>query len=365
MGSVDVRRFLVQTWFGSDGVLKAGEPKLAKEDAWDVNLAEVVRVNALAVPADRTITLPVMEHELRILTSFLTDHPGGPITMRHSEFRASAGHIKRFLSESLGLGMLTAAAERQHRWELNSDSLDHFDVLPAKWEGDYEKTGTRPDLLFYFATQGEEWRLAGEARGRSEKRPLKKSNKDQRERLGKIVAWSGRHDLHLVTMSYTYTGAERVQVDLFDIDDPDVGHLTEDDFPVEADRMVTSKRLVLESPQALRRQAISRVAQIADALYETAPPTARVPQRTIFGRNVRGNWTAADLLGPSDLRFFLGILDQPLEPEQAGNARRRRDARGAPDADPIQVAASGRMVVAVARAGTADPDWSEVRERLE
>jgi hypothetical protein len=364
MGLIDVRRFRVTTHFAGDDVLKIADIDSPVEAEWDINLAEVIQVNALAVPVDREIIFQVMQHELRILASFLTDHPGGPVTMRHGDFRASASHIKRFLSESLGLGMLTASAERHHRWNLNADSLGHFDVLPAKREGDYEKTGTRPDLLFDFASQGEESRLAGEARGRSAKRP-KHVTFDQYNRLGEIVAWSGRHDLHPVMMTYTFTGGERAQVDLFDIAAPWSMQPPKIDPFEEMLISAAMQGLPFDSPRVLRQRAIGRVAQIADALYETAPPVAQIPQRTIFGRNVRGAWTTADLLGPSDLRFFLGVLNAPLDRVQAGNARRRRRAQGNPDADPIQIATSGRMLVAVARGRAADPDWSEVRERME
>ena len=72
-----------------------------------------------------------MQHELWLLLSFLVDQPGSPFTLQHSDFRASSGHVKRFISESFGLGMLTAAAKRDHRWKLNDGDLHNFDVLPA------------------------------------------------------------------------------------------------------------------------------------------------------------------------------------------------------------------------------------------
>jgi hypothetical protein len=91
--------------------------------------------------------------------------------MRRRGFRASSGHVKRFVSESFGLGMLTAAVERHYRWKLSDSDLANFDVLPAKLASRYSSSGIRPDLLFDFSSQGEEKRLAGEARGRSSSRP--------------------------------------------------------------------------------------------------------------------------------------------------------------------------------------------------
>jgi hypothetical protein len=71
------------------------------------------------------------------------------------------------------------------------------------------------------------------------------------------------------------------------------------------------------------------------------------------------------LIAPSGLRFFLGLLDQSLTPEQAGAPRRRRNAARQRDSDPIQVAASGRILAVVARDAPQDPDWSEVTSRIE
>ncbi len=199
MGLIDVRRFWVTTCVDGSGELVVSDVGLAEESEWDVNLAQVVEVNALCVPASRPLTYQVMDNELRLLASFLQDKPGAPISVRHQEFKASAGHVKRFVSESFGLGMLTAAVERHYRWMLNSD-LANFDVLPAKYADDYPASGIRPDLLFDFTSQGDEKRLAGEARGRSERRP-KVTNSEQQERLNQIVAWSGRNDFHPVTMT--------------------------------------------------------------------------------------------------------------------------------------------------------------------
>ncbi|HEX3964815.1 MAG TPA: hypothetical protein VHZ03_50590 [Trebonia sp.] len=60
--------------------------------------------------------------------------------------------------------------------------------MPAKLASQYQGgAGIRPDLLFDFGIQGQEMRLAGEARGRSSWRP-RNPNKSQRTRLNDIVA---------------------------------------------------------------------------------------------------------------------------------------------------------------------------------
>jgi hypothetical protein len=364
MGVIDVRRFEVATcWDG--GVLTVAGVSLVDEGTWDIDLAEVVKVNGLAVPADRKLTYRVMQHELRLLLSFLIDAPGSPLTLRRDDFRASSAHVKRFISESFGLGMLTAAAERHHRWKLKDSDLHNFDVMPAKLVAQYPSSGIRPDLLFDFTDQGQEKRLAGEARGRSSVRPLHPVSKDQRDRLGDIVGWSGENDLHPVTMTYAYTGAANAQVDLFDVAAPDYQADPEVVIADEAGLATARTDRRFERLAFIRPRAIGRVSEIADQLYETAPEDALGAPRSIYGRNVRGSWATADLIAPSRLRFFLGLLDQPLTPEQAGASRRRRSATGQRDADPVQVAATGRILVAVARDATEDPNWSEVTTRMQ
>jgi hypothetical protein len=367
MGLIDVRRFWVTTCVDGSGELVVSDVGLAEESEWDVNLAQVVEVNALCVPASRPLTYQVMDNELRLLASFLQDKPGAPISVRHQEFKASAGHVKRFVSESFGLGMLTAAVERHYRWMLNDSDLANFDVLPAKYADDYPASGIRPDLLFDFTSQGEEKRLAGEARGRSERRP-KVTNSDQQERLNQIVAWSGRNDFHPVTMTWAYSGAEKVQVDFFDIQDhpEDLYKASESVEYPEDDLGLSSVRSVDIPVPVLRQRSLGRTAAIADELYETAPRPALGRARQIFGRSVRGEWTTADLVAPSNLRLFLGVLDQALDRRQAGASRHVLGAAfQARDADPIQIAVTQRILVVVARDSAQEPDWSEVARRIE
>jgi hypothetical protein len=365
MGLIDVRRYSVTTCVGGSGELVVGDVELADESEWDINLAQVVEVNALCVPADRSLTYQVMEHELRLLSSFLFDKPGAPVSVRHQEFKASAGHIKRFVSESFGLGMLTAAVERYYRWKLSKDNLKNFDVHPIKIAGRPPASGVRPDLLFDFSGQGDSRHLAGEARGRSDRRP-RRPDRDQCERLDQIVAWSGRNDFHPVTMTWAYGGADKVQVDFFDIQDPDPLRKA-DDISEGVKHLVPSSARHTDIPvPILRQRARDRTAAIADELYETAPQPTSAEARRIFGRNVRGEWTTADLVSPSNLRLFLGVLDQGPDQRQAGARRFARNTTYEDwDADPIQIAIAQRILVVVARDSPQEPDWSEVTSRIE
>ena len=120
-----------------------------------------------------------------------------------------------------------------------------------------------------------------------------------------------------------------------------------------------------ERLEDIRSRALDRAGQIADQLYATAPQDAPGPTRSVYGRNVRGSWATANLIAPSRLRFFLGLLDEPLTPEQAGAPRRKRNTATQRDAESIQIAVTGRIFVVVARDAAQDPEWSEVTSRIE
>jgi hypothetical protein len=119
--------------------------QVESEDHMPIRLADVVRVNALAVPLRAPVNYQVLQHELRLLLSYLPDQVGRPLSLRMAEFRASSSHIRRFVTESFGLGMLTAPMESQFGWRPDVRSLDHFDVLPARLAGRYKAVGARPD----------------------------------------------------------------------------------------------------------------------------------------------------------------------------------------------------------------------------
>lgn len=86
---VDVRRFSVTTKSSRPEELEVDSVKLADENEWDVQLAKMVEVNALAVPAKRSFTYPVMRHELRLLLSFVSDRTPRAVSLRHHEFKAN------------------------------------------------------------------------------------------------------------------------------------------------------------------------------------------------------------------------------------------------------------------------------------
>jgi hypothetical protein len=113
---------------------------------------------------------------------------------------------------------------------------------------------------------------------------------------------------------------------------------------------------------------MGRVVIVADQSYQTAPQPAPERDRSIFGRKVRGNWTTGDLVAPSNLRFFLGLLDQPLDQEQAGAPRHARAMLppGPGRLIPFRLLwHSAYSQRGVARDSAKKPVWSELTRRIE
>jgi hypothetical protein len=160
------------------------------------------------------------------------------------------------------------------------------------------------------------------------------------ESLLEPLAWSGVNDLHPVTMTYAYTGAAHAQVDLFDVVAPKEQETDLEVVRGDSEGLVTQTGRRFERLSYMRQRALSRVGEIADQLYATAPEDASGLRRTVYGHNVRGSWATADLIAPTQLRFFFGLLDQPLTPEEEAALRRRSTPEQ--DTDPIQVASSRR-----------------------
>ncbi len=181
-----------------------------------VSLAALVNINALACDLRRTVDQRVRNHEISLLLSYLSGDAGaGPLGVDCGALDSSSGHIRRFVSECTGLGVMTAASETLFGWKSGTDGLASFDVLPDKLLGAYTKTGVRPDLLYDLAAGP----LAGEARGRrrdaKQMLPAVKGTAEQRKRLEKLATWSTDHSDHDYFMSWVWLGTGGVYVDIF------------------------------------------------------------------------------------------------------------------------------------------------------
>jgi hypothetical protein len=307
-----------------------------------IDLSHAVGVNALAVPASGPVRYETRQHELRLMLCYLDNTSDHPIRLRDQPFRASASHIRRFVSESIGLGMLTAAIRAAY--EL-ADAETDLTALPTMLAGHVTATKARPDIL--FTMPGGATILAGEGRGRSEPAPTRVTVQE-RDRLNSLLPWSHHHGTHPLAMSWAYATGSGVTVDLFTrsgrlprMQSP-IGQapspvavqpelFSEDELGTpgrprpQPSRGTKARDFDRTSPRALTTAITRRTNDIHDQLYATAPES---PVK-VGGQALRGGWAALDLLGPATGSFLLGILENPL-PE---------------DTTPTAAHVSGRLLV--------------------
>ncbi|MFE0772220.1 hypothetical protein [Streptomyces sp. NPDC058861] len=356
-----------------------------------VSLAAVVNINALACDLRKTVDQRVRDHEISLLLSYVIGDQGKkPLGVEHLALDSSAGHIKRFVSECTGLGVMTAASEFLFDWKPGAGGLSSFDVLPGKLRGVYAKTGVRPDLLYDLAAGP----VAGEARGRrrdaQQMFPPGEGTPDQRKRLEKLARWSVAHGDHDYFMSWVWLGAGGVYVDIFLpegsaaltglktawIEEP--GDATPWRFHVP--RLVSrsdpgpdpdpgpgqSLKIThhvpstsAEGPPA--RVAISRVGPAAEEAMDRAFSREEQTLGTFAGVQVRGRWIRGDALGEARHEVLLGVLGERVETN-----RRRAQRLQLPTlaGDHLDMFLDGRLLTVVRLADGPRPEWGRIREEL-
>ena len=323
-----------------------------------VDLATLLEANAKAEhEVEWNLRYRVLQNELRIVLSYLSEvGPRSGLQLDTENFVGTAAHIKRFVSESVGLGMLTAAVEQYFSWQYDPDLIYNFDVLPGHMQNDFPKNGVRPDLLFKF--DNGLGALAGEARGRSEVGPQGDAlRRDQRKRMGQLVGWSVENGAYPVTMTWAYLGGEQVQVDLFTMSDESIGSLAYQP-KAEAPAAVIQREFVTTD-------ALERSERRAQRLFETAPPAPAGEPRRLFDREVRGDWMTADFAKPSNVRMFLGVTDQPVPASHLRIARSRRRQAASREQPKYETALSDRLLIVVTESDSPEPEWSQVEAAVQ
>jgi hypothetical protein len=360
VASVQLRRFIVDAEFD----LNVGEfiPFFAFDSSrsLDVDLATLLEANTMAErDIDRELRYRVLQYELRIILSYISDGGlDGQLRLDVENFAATAGHIKRFVSEAVGLGMLTAAVQGFFAWEFGPDAIYNFDVLPGELKKNFGTGGVRPDLLFDF--KGGAGRLAGEARGRSQSGPPESAvREEQRRRMKDMLRWSTCHGDYPVTMTWAYLGGEHVQVDLFTMSDQSIGGL----------RYAPPEEAVPDFGAGLRQQttdeAIGRRERRAARLFETAPLAPVREPRRLFGSEVRGNWVTADLVRPSNIRLFLGAMEEPVPASDRRATRARTRQVTQRGASAYEATVSDRLLIVVTRSENPEPEWAPIEAFIE
>lgn len=368
-----MRQFRWTSRTGVDGYPRVEEVhQLSGRQRLPVNVAEIVHVNAMAPAAPAGARYDTRVNELRLLANYLSVPPGRPVRLRQDEFRASSPHVRRFVSESFGLGMLTAAVQAAYEWTAGAPS--GFTALPMTLAASFAQRGVRPDLLF----QAPDLLLAGEARGRSGKPP--RTTRLPRERLDRLLPWAHVHRQPVV-MTWAYLDGDGVTVDFFA---PAEGVDWMDDAigvpdPAPALHLAPAEQVALREvvdagppapeaaprprpdqlpPLSLFEVGTSALRAVEDQLADTAPPA---PVR-LAGRSARGRWVPVDPVTDSRGSVLLALLDEPLPPAEASEVAHRWRARHRTTGDDdrfaggdLAVTAHGRAVVALAPTRSGQP----------
>lgn len=367
MSWVTLRQFRWTTRTGPDdlplvyGIAPYGEPAKLP-----VDVADVILVNAMAPTASLKIKYATRVNELRLLRSYLLDKRDGEVHLLGDDFASSSLHVRRFVSESFGLGMLSAAVQSAYEWVVGADELYNFDALPVSLARKYAKSRVRPDLLFRTAGL----LLAGEARGRSS-RPAA-STLQQEKRLNTLLPWAHAHKQPLV-MTWAHLTPAGVTVNLYSSAEggswldapigeprPPSSNLYLDVLPgaeaagvVEVDgaeeALVAQPReeqvdvrppprsTGLGSAEAMFSASRETLPLLTRQLYASAPET---PVR-LADRRLRGRWVPVDPVHPDRGTFLLGVLEEPLSPRDGRVLTERLRARNR------DVAVAGGVTVAV------------------
>ncbi|MFC8271932.1 hypothetical protein ACFUJR_05170 [Streptomyces sp. NPDC057271] len=362
-----------------------------------VGLARLVHINALACDLQGVVDLRTKELEARLLLSYV-DAPGGsPLQLDHPSLMASSRHIRSFVSECAGLGLLTAASEALFSWTDGTHELHSFDALPRPLSKSYQGSGVRPDLLFHVP----EGPIAGEARGRYRKQKEllpKRLLSEQRRRLAQLTAWSAAHSDHSYFMSWVYVGPAGVAVDIFipegsgsgdtlitDWADTEDGDGQEQPFhwgEPEADAESGPNVLPSSQPSLAVGEASSGAAgeeiteyeplglmvaeptrppqeiaeDVVSRLYASAPESDQ--EATLAGISVRGRWVPADALGPAKHEVMVGVLAE-RPPRQVAIRERMSRSEGRFD-----VCLDGRLLTVVRPAAAPMPGWRQLERVL-
>lgn len=347
---VTLRHFIWTEKASSGGPVEVDDFTRVRADIeLPVNVSELVYVNALAPAGKSTVKYATRVHELALITTYLRTRRDDALTLDTSDFRSSSLHIKRFVTESLGLGMLTATVEALFHWN-SRNPLHNFDALPTALAHAYAKRGPRPDLLFEFGHA----ELAGEARGRSASAPTR-PQAAQRQRLDSLINWSRLHSDHDIVMTWAYLTSSGITVDIYtrSTDAPwlpdDFGELLPPERNLwlenvaELRKQLPSNRVekVLRlpdptSPSELALSSKRNIDQVTRQLFETAP----ISDVLFAGQPLRGRWVPANVIEPASGVLLLGVLADDVTEERSSRLAALLSEQGR-----ISATVRGRLIV--------------------
>lgn len=216
MAIVKIRCFRVPAVQPEDTISR---DNICSRDEFDLelNLAAMLRQNALAVPYRGPLLMKLVNREMALVVSMFGRTPPGTRLIRHEAFESSSSHIRRFTTEVFALGGLTACVERVDKPIPEPPpsgplAVAHFDTLPEALKAAYPSRGVRPDLRF---ARGD-YIIAGEARGRNKPVPRNKLiTREEIDRLNQLLTWSRQPGCDPVCMAWSWMQQSSTVIDFF------------------------------------------------------------------------------------------------------------------------------------------------------
>jgi hypothetical protein len=302
-------------------------------EKFELDMANAMRENALAVPYRGPLLMRLVQRELALVLSLFHHAPPGQPLTRHPAYSSSSLHIRRLTTEVMALGILNAVVTDR----FGHADIAHYDVLPPALSGTYPN-GIRPDLRFAQAGQV----LAGESRGRNGRQPIRvEYTVDQLRRLNELVNWSRHPDCDPVCMAWSWMDDKEIVTDFFsqraiisaDIEKFGVEMASPEESPIIfRDRLF--EEVVPEETQApdidmqadfLREQKVARISshkRLREAELIESAPNEHVPG---LSGDWRGEWVQVPSVdnGPAP-RVLLAASDQVRRRKVTREARNEK-----------------------------------------
>src|SRR5438067_1221259 len=126
LAEISVREFAFRTPSDPTRQLDGSDVSLMAVRSFELDMANVMRENALAIPYRGPLLTRLVQRELALVLSLFHHAPPGMPLTRHPAYRSSSLHIRRFTTEVMALGILNAVVTDR----FGQADIAHFDILP-------------------------------------------------------------------------------------------------------------------------------------------------------------------------------------------------------------------------------------------
>ncbi len=280
-----------------------------------IGLAYLLAATAMGSPVGLPLKFELIRLEVDLVDRLVDCPVNGALRLRAEGTHASL-HLRRLASEAIGVSTAALLAHLRHGWNPLAGWPVDVDLPPVG-------AGIRPDLIFPIG----QVQVAGEGRGRSQGRQVRRVTQSQKHKLAGLSQWSLCHNNMKVFMSWAWSNFATTRVDYFD--------------PGEPSEVVPRSELI----GSMRRQS----EQLYVAARESGASSHRLRQVPVLG-----DWLTGP--GRADQEIFLGVAEpEEIDYETATESTPRDPSKGSRETSAIfmePVAQVGPLVTAVRPRGS-------------